>query len=68
MYYNPTITRPDLLERLLEFDDAHLEANNIADKIHWPTLKMCMEEMKLSLLNINDYKWMINRYNNFVSH
>lgn len=47
-------------------DDAHLEADNIADKIHWPTLKMCMEEMKLSLLNINDYKWMVNRYNNFV--
>ena len=47
-------------------DDAHLEADNIADRIHWPTLKMCMEEMKLSLLNINDYKWMVNRYNNFV--
>ena len=47
-------------------DDDHLKADNIADKIHWPTLKMCMEEMKLSLLNINDYKWMVNRYNNFV--
>ena len=47
-------------------DDAHLEADNIANKIHWPTLKLCMEEMKLSLLNINDYKWMVNRYNNFV--
>lgn len=47
-------------------DDAHLQANNIADKIHWQTLKKCMEEMKLSLLNTKDYKWMINRYNDFV--
>lgn len=47
-------------------DDAHLKANNIAKHIHWPTLKVCMEEMKLSLLNENDYKWMVLRYNSFV--
>ena len=28
MYYNPTITRPDLLERLLEFDDEVLTVMN----------------------------------------
>ena len=49
-----------------EKDDAHLRADNLVSKIHWPTLKTCMEEMKLSLLNENDYKWMINRYNDFV--
>lgn len=49
-----------------EKDDAHLRADNLVSKIHWPSLKISMEEMKLSLLNINDYKWMVNRYNNFV--
>lgn len=47
-------------------DDDHLKAKNISEKIHWVTLKQCMEEIKLSLLNENDYKWMVNRYNDFV--
>lgn len=49
-----------------EKDDDHLKAKNIAEKIHWPTLKICMEEIKLSLLNEKDYSWMVNRYNEFV--
>lgn len=49
-----------------EKDDNHLRTNNLAEKIHWPTLKKCMEEMKLSLLNENDYKWMAERYNSYV--
>lgn len=46
-------------------DDDHLMASNLAQKIHWPTLKICMEEIKLSLLNEKDYTWMVNRYNNY---
>lgn len=49
-----------------EKDDDHLKADDIAKNIHWPTLKKCMEEVKLSLLNENDYFWMVNRYNDFV--
>lgn len=46
-------------------DDNQLDYLQVT-KIDWLMLKNCMEEMQLSLLNINDYKWMINRYNNFV--
>lgn len=46
-------------------DDNQLEYLQVS-KVNWKMLKQCMEEMKLSLLNINDYKWMVNRYNNFV--
>lgn len=49
-----------------EKDDAHLNSNNLVSKIHWPTLKMCMNEMRYSLLNIKDFDWMVIRYNDFV--